>query len=542
METVVFALPFRLFSIFLLAGWSFLIGRKVFFPDVWPRFSARTLLGVSFLLFIIIRLFYAQNREQNVDTSTWMATALTVGQADDPLYILLNYSDGRPLTVLPLALAELAGIPLDYRLTDFLCVLLWCLTFWLFWRILKNYLAEETALVLIWLPILILSTVWMNDFACYNSEVMGNLWLITGLFWTLRFNTKSALAALGIGFWLGCLPFVKFQTVPMGMILGIFTAWKLYQTRRFANVFSLFGGALLPVAFLTLYYVSKDDLESFWGDYFSNYFVYSYTTEYSDLSPWERFSPVHIVKYLFHSYQIGLYWVGTFGAILLGIWMLIRHPVSWTVGQKERFWLGTGWLIASFYAVLQAGNNYTHYLLFLIFPGLFLLSVLCNIAGFADVRKMVLFSLGAVLLQASVNGFFRKPLDIHPGEPLFQEISAEIRRRSQPYDGLVVWGYIDRLYVYSRRPMGYRASDTFWVYYPTSTQPFRMKEFLSDLERNKPLLFVDVMSPRISMFAKESFKFEKFPAINAYIRQQYQLVKTIEDVRIFERKKNDGVK
>ncbi len=41
------------------------------------------------------------------------------------------------------------------------------------------------------------------------------------------------------------------------------------------------------------------------------------------------------------------------------------------------------------------------------------------------------------------------------------------------------------------------------------------------------------------MFADEAFEFENFPAIKTYIDRQYQLVKTIEDVRIFERKKEE---
>ncbi|WP_421829386.1 hypothetical protein [Larkinella sp.] len=535
MENLLYSLPFRLFGIFLLIGWSLLLGWKVRSPDSRPRLSGRSILGISFLLFIGIRLLYAPNREQNVDTSTWIATALTVGQAGDPLSTLLNYSDGRPLAVLPLAIAELVGIPLNYRITDFMGVLLWCLTLWLFWRILKKYLAEETAVVLVWFPILIISTVFNHDFASYNTEIMGNLWLITGLFWILNLNIRSMGSVLALGFWLGCLPFVKFQTVPMGVVFGLFCLWKLYQARRWTAIPGLVGGALMPVLLLLLYYGSRGDLDSFWGDYFSNYFVYSYTTQYSALSTGDRFSPVRVVRYLFHSYQLGLFWVGVFGGILLGVWRLVRRPVFRSTDQTERLWLGAFWLVASFYAALQAGNNYTHYLLFLVFPGLFLLAVLYEIHGVY--WKWVGISLSLVVVQASVNGFFRKPLPIHPGEPLFQAVSAEIQRRSQPDDGLVVWGYVDRLHVYARRPMGYRASDTFWVYYPTSTQPFRMKEFLSDLERNQPLLFVDAMTPRISMFADEAFEFENFPAIKTYIDRHYRLVKTIEDVRIFERKK-----
>ncbi|RRA97951.1 hypothetical protein [Larkinella rosea] len=535
METVVYALPFRLFIGFLLVGWSFILGWKVLFRDSFPNLSGRALWVISFLLFIGIRILYAPDREQNIDTSTWMATALTVGKASDPLYTLLNYSDGRPLAVLPLAIAELIGIPLDYRLTDLIGVLLWCITLWLFGRILKKYLAEEMTLALIWLPLLLLSMVW-NDFASFNTEVTGNLWLILGLSGLLRIREKPVWAVAGIGFWLGCLPFVKFQTVPMGVVLGLLGVWKLYQARRFSALPALLIGALLPVLLLTAYYAGKNDLDSFWGDYFSNYFVYSYTTEYSDLSPGERFSPVRIVRYLLHSYQFFLYWIGIFGAILVGLFMQIRRPVLVATDQKERFWFGLIWLVASFYAVLQAGNNYTHYLLFLVFPSLFLLSVLCSTFDVAITQKIILVILGTVLAQASINCFFRKPLDIHPGEPLFQRISAEIQNRSQPDDGLVLWGYVDRLHAYSRRPMGYRNSNAFWVYYPTSTQAFRMKEFLSDLEQNKPRLFVDVMTPRISMFADKAYQFENYPLVKNYISQHYQLVKTIEDVRIFERK------
>ncbi|GAB3327589.1 hypothetical protein GCM10027299_28430 [Larkinella ripae] len=536
METVVYALPFRFFSAFILLGWSAAVGWKAVFPASFPRFSGRFFVGISFVLFITIRLLYLPDREQNVDTSTWIATALTVGQADDPVYTLFNYSDGRPLAVLPLVLVECLGVPLDYRLTDFVGVLLWCITLGLFGRIIRKDLSAETAPLLVWLPILLLSTVWEHDFASFNTEVTGNLWLVLGLFWLVRLPTQSVLAVLGLGFWLGCLPFVKFQTVPMGLVFGLYAAWKCYRDRRFAALLGLLTGAVLPVLLLAVFYAAHHDLESFWGDYFSNYFVYSYTSEYSDLSPWERFSPVRIGRYLFHSYKIAFYWIGIFGGILAGFGFLSRAAGFLKPERKERLGFGLIWLAASFYAALQAGNTYPHYLLFLLLPSLFVLAVLCAGIGPDQTRLLLPVCLVVIAGQAVLNTVYRKPLSRHPGEPLFQQLTTEIQNCSQPHERLVLWGYLDRLHVSARRPMGYRNSNAFWVYYPTSTRPFRMQEFLRDLDRNKPRLFVDVMSPRIAMFADEAFRFEKFPAIDAYIQRHYRLVKTVEEVRIFERK------
>ncbi|GAB3250004.1 hypothetical protein GCM10027347_07480 [Larkinella harenae] len=537
MENGVYALPFRLIIACVLLGWSLALGGRLF-RKVRPRFSGQWAVGISFVLFVLIRILYRSDYEQNVDTSTWIASALTVGQSSNPFYTLLTVSDGRPLGVLPLALLEIAGIPLSYGLTDFAGVLLWCLTLWLFWRICAAYLDEAVATVLLWLPLLLLSTIWYHDFASFNTEVTGNLWLIVGLYGLLRIESKPVSRVVLIGFWLGCLPFVKFQTVPMGLVFGLFAAWKLYRSSRFGALVAVLGGALLPVCLLTVFYAAHDDLESFWGDYFSNYFVYSYTTEYSALSGWERFSPGRMARFVFHSYKVAGYWIGILGAMLVGVWRFRHGPVFQSVDQRGRFWLGLGWLLASLYAVLQAGNPYPHYQLFLIFSSLFVLAVLLEINGFSTVRRMVVLSLGLVLVQAAVNAFYRAPIPRHPGEPLFRQLATEIRLRGQPNEPVVLWGYLDRLYVYARRPMGYRSSNTFWVYAPTSTQPYRIQQFLSDLEQTRPRLFVDVMSPRIAPFSDPAYQFERIPAVRDYIHQHYRLVKTVEDVRIFERIKN----
>lgn len=535
METVLYSLPLRLFGLLILIGWSAKLAEQAFFPTNRFPLSRRTVFTVSLLLFVLFRLLYSENREQNVDTSTWIATALTIGKSSDPLHTFFNYSDGRPLAILPLALVELVGIPVDYQVTNFICVLLWCLTLWLFWRILIRHLDEKITAILVWFPMLLLNTLAGHDFISFNTEVTGNLWLILALFLILRFNYRSVPNALGIGFLLGCLPFVKFQTVPMGIVFGLFTSWKLYQSRQFGSLLGLFAGALLPVTLLAGYYAAHDELDAFWGDYFSNYFVYSYTTEYSTQSAAYRFSPYRIVKFIFYSYQTFVYWLGMLGGVLVGIWLYFRQPVSRSAAQKERLWFGLCWFLASLYAVLQAGNDYNHYLLFLVFPILYLGSVYYDTLDVATGRQGMIWVGSLVALQAIVNTVARTPLDTHPCEPLFQAISTEIVQRSGPDDGLVVWGYVDRLHSYSRRPMGYRGSNTFWVYYPTSTRQFREQQFLEDLEKNQPRLFVDAISPRISVFSDSTYYFQRFPAINTYINQHYRLVKTIEDVRIFER-------
>ncbi|MGA0555898.1 hypothetical protein ACO2Q8_04540 [Larkinella sp. VNQ87] len=534
MESWVYALPVRLLVLAILIGWTFLLGKRAVFRETHPRFSGQTAVGISLGLFVLIRLLYLPDREQNVDTGTWIATAITVGKASDPLYTLLTSSDGRPLGVLPLALLEMAGIPLEYASIDLLGVLIWCLTLWLFRRLIIRFLPEETATCLIWLPILLLSTIWYHDFASFNTEITGNLWLMLGIFGLERLSSKSGKMALFLGFWLGCLPFVKFQTVPMGLVFGLFAVWKLYRIGRIGALAGLLGGAVVPVLLLTVYFASRNDLESFWGDYFSNYFVYSYTTEYSSLSGWERFSPVRIGRYLFHSYKVAGFWLALFLAMLFGSGRLFRLPLK--TGQRERFWLAVSWWTASLYAVLQAGNNYPHYQLFLFFPSLFLLAVLLEINVLSTTRRMLFLSLGLALAQAAVNTVYRAPLPVHPGEPVFRQLTSEIQNRTQPNESVVVWGYLDRLHVYARRPMGYRSSNTFWVYSPTSTQPYRIRQFLGDLQQNRPRLFVDALSHRLAPFSDQAYRFERIPAINAYIREHYRLIKTVEDVRIFERR------
>ena len=465
--------------------------------------------------------------------SSWIATAISAGKSNEPFWLLLNYSDGRPLTVLPLALAELLGFEVTYRFAELIGVVLWVLTLLVFFYALRSIIQVAKAALLTFLLAMWMGSVWNFDYTGYNSEIVGNLGLVLSLSCVLRLPNTSHFRLFLAGFCLGCLPFIKFQTAPMGIVLGLYGLYLIGSRCKSICYYVL--GALVPLLLVTLIFWAKDDLPAFWYDYFGNYFYYSYTNEYAEASINQRFTLPFLLDYVLKNGQSAVFWSGQVITVLFGLFLLMINKTK-TNSPKPLLIFSIIWFLSSWYAVLQAGNQYDHYLLFLVFPSCWLIGVLTNYVS--ERHKLLILSLivGFIWIQSTVNILVRHQEAPHPAQALYERVANKTQALVQPSDKMVLWGYADGLYVLTRRPMGYRLPYTFWVYYKSSQQTYRINEFLSDMKYNQPQWFIDVMSPRLSVHSGEQYKWQLFSPINSYIEQHYTLADSLEEVRFWKRK------
>lgn len=522
----------------LLTGWFWYYQGSTTssFRLVFARFSSITpqqSLYLGLFIILIIRALYSQNIEQNVDMSSWIATAISVGKSDEPFWLLLNYSDGRPLTVLPLALAEMLGFEVTYRFAELIGVVLWGLTLLVFYHALCSIIQAAKAALLTFLLAIWIGSVWNFDYTGYNSEIVSNLGLVLSLYHVLRLANTRYFQSFLTGFCLGCLPFIKFQTAPMGVVLGLYGLYLIGS--RWKPVCYFVSGALLPLSLVTIVFWFMGDLPAFLYDYFGNYFYYSYTNEYAEAALNQRFTFPFLIDYILKNGQSALFWSGQVITILIGFLLLIISKSKINT-PKHLLIFSTIWLLSSWYAVLQAGNQYDHYLLFLVFPSCWLIGVLTNYVS--EQHKLLIMSLivGFIWIQSIVNVLVRHQEAPHPAQALYQRVANKIQVLSQPSDKMVLWGYADQLYVTTRQPMGYRSPYTFWVYFKNSQQVYRINEFLEDMKHNHPQWFIDVMSPRLSIHSGEQYKWQHFPSIKSYVEQHYTLADSLEEIRFWKRK------
>lgn len=111
-----------------------------------------------------------------------------------------------------------------------------------------------------------------------------------------------------------------------------------------------------------------------------------------------------------------------------------------------------------------------------------------------------------------------------------------IEKETNPSEPIVVWGWRDRLYVLANRPMGFRDAHTFHFSLKSKLIPNWTKDFIEDMEKNKPSLFIDATQPAdYSIFSKMLLPYEKVPVINEYVKSHYTLIAKVEGTRILKR-------
>lgn len=169
------------------------------------------LLAVLVLFTFISRWVNMVNVEPNIDTSTWIVSTLSIKMLPDKMWLILNYTDSRPLTVLPLYLVSLMGIPINYVSSEIIGLIFWIFSGLTLYKTFQLFLSTELSLLLSWLLLIVISTTWHFDHIAYNSEHLGILTITLCTYWYLKiekYGNVTFLKTILIGLCLGTLPYI----------------------------------------------------------------------------------------------------------------------------------------------------------------------------------------------------------------------------------------------------------------------------------------------------------------------------------------------
>lgn len=515
-------------------------GLALFFSTVWLTYALqknKMSIGIALLCLslctLFIRLFFNVNYETGADASIWIASAHSTYVSDNSLWWLLNSNEGRPLTVAPLLILPLLGIPLNYFSVDCIGQIMYVASFSITGILIANHSKQKIYGWIFVLPFfVVIASATHIDFFSYNSEAPSLLAIAIALWMLSRMYTKktSLLFLFCFGILLGSLPFIKFQNAPAGIVIGISAMLYARKNRQWQMIAGLLLGAFTPALFVSAYFIYHGEWQNFLNDYFANYYYYSYTLQSSADSFWHRYSPRRIAAFILRPHETFVFSIAGAVCLCCLAFLILKKRKTTPI-----IFFAVVFFIANMYAVIQSGWNSVHYLLYLWIPASLLTAIMLSHFSHYTTEKVLLpfVALAVVALQLIVNVY-----KYHPPEKkqttADEAIVKYIVQHTETNDKIHIWGYADRLYVLSERAMGMRLCNNWWITMPGPAQQYRIQEWLSDIEQSKPTLIVDNslrVDPHQIQFNKISL--QNIAPIAAYIKQNYVAIDTIQSAVIY---------
>jgi len=314
-----------------------------------------------------------------------------------------------------------------------------------------------------------------------------------------------------------------------------------------------FGGALVAVLF-ALYLK--------WAGVFDEFIFWSMRGSFA---------------YIGAGQELGRFWTklgvrgGAFVASTLLVWVLAIWQTARTVGglrtpegrSHRSEHLVLMWLLFSFVPVMTGGKFYGHYFIQLL-PALCILAsgpaarfmegFRCSDAG---ALRRIAFALIIAGIVVPAAGFFAARIEADriysaTGEEnpkAYIPIADYIRKNSSDDDTIFVWGFATPIYFFSNR-LG--ASRFLWVDWLTGRAPGTdaakdpgfdssayitpgsWELFFEDMERNRPVFFVDTSPGDHHDYGK--YPIGKYPRLRQYVEENYRPEASVAGADIYRRK------
>ncbi len=223
-------------------------------------------------------------------------------------------------------------------------------------------------------------------------------------------------------------------------------------------------------------------------------------------------------------------------------------PAPWWLPVFFLFTLAVG-----VYAAEQPQRGFLHYLLFLVLP----LSGLAGSMSGLALRswqgsklvgsRSVTVALGSliavvalappILIRLTEGNVFQKYVYGETQTSMIpSEVSRAIRKSVRPGDRMAVWGWMPQYFVITHAIMGTRDSIGQFQIENGPARPYYRERYLSDMQRNRPLYFIDAVSPISFAFTDRATQgLESFPELNQFVHRAYHLVIEVDGIRLFER-------
>ena len=549
---------YRIISFGLLALLAILV--------IWPAATNKTgRMGAAFFVlvlcaFVILArwpgLFYPRGFNPDEDQLVAAARALVL----DPVFFRsAEAGSSGPLNVYPL-LTSLAfgGWPTLFsaRLVGLAMI---CLALVALYFAGRAVFSESLARFGAMLPSVFFGLTNFWDFTHYTSEhvpmaLMAVGWALSA--WAvfregLPFQRRVFIACLAACVY-SMVPFAKLQAsmAAVGaaaiLVVGIFVQGGSLRERLAGVGVVCAAGFVIPVG-LVGFFAANGALEYFWMSYIQNALAYQ-GSGYRGVSAMKMLGMILFAKPPMRPDDFLWFSLGWAFLALMGVLALagVRQRSApwrlWAFLAYALVLLGLGFL-----TVTSPQRNYPHYLLFLpVVMGLVVMALLGVLGGkLGSTRPLtgavamgVIFLIGVgpmvIARFQSPNswaGLAEKWAAEKPGA-----IGRKVLEASGGEGRLCVWGYNPTYYSETGMVQATRLSTSGALFNENPLKPFFLATYIDDLQRNRPLVFVDAVAPDqfVMMTKREEHGHEKIPEIRDFVAVNYTLFEEIDGVRIYK--------
>ena len=446
-----------------------------------------------------------------------------------------------PLPIYILGWAIPLGLPVNYfigRLTEIACLVA---TLFFLLRSICLMVGRRHALLVLFSTTTFYLLAWKPDFIHYSAEDLP-VALLAACTWLLQTLYKKPTRALAfvLGTLLGAVPFTKIQAAPLFVYLVAVIVALLFSLpdRRFTNANDRFRclGALLASVFIVPCLVLLPVIcFGMWGRFIYRYILHSLAYGPLDFKPHSLTyfqNAVYFFNYI-KPFSLGL---AEFSALAIALKFLScasARDQSWLRGLAVLF----AYFVTTIAVILKPGTTYPHYLLFIIVPatllsawsmrGLLRGSRPAPIVHHPLLLPFFFFIVCILpqLLDYSVHFRERPQLSDRPEA---DRVLATIKALAMPSDTMAIWGYAPEYYVESGVFSATRFSVTTSA--PGKTYDLYRSDFLSDMAKSRPALFIDATGGGLWAFdlygwvhPLEKSRYTMYPPLADYIETHYHL-------------------
>ena len=348
------------------------------------------------------------------------------------------------------------------------------------------------------------------------------------------------------------VPFAKLQAslAAVGaaaiLVVGIFVQGGSLRERLAGVGIVCAAGLVIPVG-LVGFFAANGALEYFWMSYIQNALAYQ-GSGYRGVSAMKMLGMILFAKPPMRPDDFLWFSLGWVILVLMGALALAgarRRTAPW------RSWAFLAYALVliglAFLTVTSPQRNYPHYLLFLpVVMGLVVMALLGVLGGKLGSTRPITraLAMGVILLIGvgpmviarfqspnSWAGLAEKWAAEKPGA-----IGRKILEASGGEGRLCVWGYNPTYYSETGMVQATRLSTSGALFNENSLKPFFLRTYIDDLQRNRPLVFVDAVAPDqfVMMTKREEHGHEVIPEIRDFVAANYTLFEEIDGVRIYK--------